>query len=238
MKTDVVIPMSNGSYWRDNELRYCLRSLEKNFIDLGKIFIVGHKPKWVKNVSHIAIGDIYPDNKGANIIRKLTSMCVNINVSDDFLFVSDDQCVLYPHRAHDFHAYYTYNMKGLPLRKGNKMWMQCLRNARKALLADDKSCYNYEPHIPLMINKEAYREIMLKYRWEDIQYPTLSLYFNNYLKHHEKLPADCRAFFDQERMDVDIIKGKQFLGYSDLGLSFKLMQKLAELFPKKCSFER
>jgi hypothetical protein len=239
MKMDVVIPLAKGgSYWQDNELRYCLRSLEKHFLDLGKVFIVGHKPRWIKNISHIAIGDMYPDNKGASIINKLTNMCINRNVSDDFLFVSDDQYVLFPTRAKDIHTYYTYDMRGETLRKGNRMWMQCLRNARKSLLADGLPCYNYEPHTPLIINKDRYRETMLMYKWEEIQYPTLSLYFNNVLKHHEKLPNDYRAFFDQEGLDVESIHGHQFLCNTDLGLSFKLMRKLNELFPRKSSFEK
>jgi len=48
--------MSDESSWGDdNELRYSLRSLEKNLIGLNRIFVVGHKPKWLVGVTHIPV---------------------------------------------------------------------------------------------------------------------------------------------------------------------------------------
>lgn len=235
---DVIIPLSTGSYWHDNELRYCLRSLDKYFLDLGEIYIVGSKPKWVKNINHIPIRDNYPDNKGACIINKITILCINNRISDDFLFVSDDQYMMYSTRSKDIKPYYVYDMKNEALRKGNKKWMQCLRNTKRTLLKEGLPCYNYEPHTPVIINKDKFRETMLKYDWGNIQYPTLSLYFNNILKEHEMLPSNYRAFFQEENIPIDVINGKNFVCHSDLGLSWQLQHKLAELFPKKSRFEK
>ena len=47
---DVVIPLGTGSRWQDNELRYCLRSIEKNLSGVNEVVIVGEKPKWLTNV--------------------------------------------------------------------------------------------------------------------------------------------------------------------------------------------
>jgi hypothetical protein len=59
---DVVYPLGTGSVWQDNELRYSLRSLEKNFPDLGRVYVVGHKPDWLGNVEHIPFGDSQSPN--------------------------------------------------------------------------------------------------------------------------------------------------------------------------------
>lgn len=67
---DVVYKLGNGSRFDDAELRYSLRSLS-NFRDLGKIYVVGKKPAWIKNVIHIPAGDPYKSNKDANIINKI-----------------------------------------------------------------------------------------------------------------------------------------------------------------------
>jgi len=40
-RVDVVYPLSNGSHWDNNELRYSLRSLEKYALNLGRVFVVG-----------------------------------------------------------------------------------------------------------------------------------------------------------------------------------------------------
>jgi len=237
---DVVLPYTNDSHWQDNELRYCLRSLEKNFLNLGEVYIIGSKPTWVRNVTHIRASDNYLDNKGGNIISKLLLACFNPAISDDFLFVSDDQYLLVPMRAQDIQPYYVYDMTGLPLRKGNKFWMQCLRNTRKTLKVEGLTLYNYEPHVPMVINKKKFIQVMKKYDWENILYPTLSLYFNNVLKTHEQLPPNHRIFYDGLEISkhMNFINGKQFLAHSDLGLSWQLQQKIKELFPKKSKFER
>ena len=245
---DVVIPHNKGSYWKCNELRYCLRSIEKNFTDLDNIYIIGYKPWWVKNVKHIKVGDYYPDNKGACIINKLISTC-DRKVSDNFLFVSDDQIFLKKISSKHINTYYLYNLNTSNLRIGNKFWMKCLRNTRDTLRRDFLPrynyapytflpCYNYEPHTPVKINKSLFKTIMSLYDWKNVLYPTLSLYFNSYITEHYKLPDNYRVFYDKEGADLSLIEGKTFLGYSDLGLSWQLQQKLQELFPSKCKYER
>ena len=235
---DVIIPLSTGSYWNDSELRYCLRSLDKYFLDLGEIYLVGGKPTWIKNVNHIPIQDNYPDNKGACIINKITILCINNRISDDFLFMSDDHCMLIPMRSKDIKPYYTYDLKNHRLNFENKLWKKCLTNLRKTLTKEGLPCYNYETHTGKIINKDKFRETMLKYDWENTLYPTHSLYFNNTVKNPEQMPGNYRIFFDREQMDVDLIRGKSWLGFSDLGLSSKLQHKLKELFPKKSRFEK
>lgn len=235
---DVVIPHNKGSYWKCNELRYCLRSIEKNFTDLDNIYIIGYKPWWVKNVKHINVGDIYPNNKGACIINKLISTCER-KVSDNFLFVSDDQIFLKKISSRQIEPYYLYDLNTANLRYGNKFWMKCLRNTRDTLNKKKYlPCYNYEPHTPVRINKRLFKIIMSLYDWKNVFYPTLSLYFNSYIIKHFKLPDNYRVFYDKEGADLSLIKGNTFLGYSDLGLSWQLQHKLMELFPKKSVYEK
>ena len=234
---DVIIPHCSESYWESQELRYCLRSIEKNFKDLGNVYIHGYCPPFVKNVIHNPIEYTY-ESKGARIIAKLLYACNNPNVSSDYLFIADDNCFLKPMGREDIKPYYTYDMKGESLRKGNKLWMQCLRNTRRTLLKEKLPCFNHEPHTPLIINKNAFKKVMAKYDWINTLYPTFSLYFNNILSVHEQLPPDYRVFYDKEGADLNLIEGKSFLAYNDLGLSSKLQFKLADLFPMKSRFEK
>jgi len=235
---DVIIPLGNGSNWENKELRYCLRSLEKNFLDLGAIYIVGDKPSWARNVKHINTPDLYFDNKGATIINKVISACIHEKVSDNFLFTSDDQCFLKPMHAKDVKPYYTYDLNKKKINYPNKFWKQCMKNTKWTLRKEKLPCFNYETHTPKVFNKELFVLAMQKYDWVNNLYPTHSLYFNNVVSVPGQIPDDYRIFFDKEGMDIRLIEGKTFLGYSDLGLSWRLQAKLKELFPKKSRFEQ
>jgi len=235
---DVVIPHNDGSYWNCNELRYCLRSLDKNFRSLGEVFIVGHKPKWVKNVKHIDMGDRYPNNKGACIINKILTACDDDRVSGNFLFISDDQCFLKSMSATSVKPYYTYDLATSRITYKNKFWRECMVGVKKTLRKAGLPCFNYETHTPKIINKSRFIDTMQLYDWAHILYPTHTLYFNHTVRTPKNMPANYRVFFDKEFMDVGLIKGKSFLGYSDLGLSWRLQKKLKELFPRKSRFER
>ncbi len=236
---DIVIPHSNQSHWECNELRYCLRSLEKNFKDIGQVFVMGHKPEWLHGAIHVNIeDDPRPEKKGANIIGKIFTASHYPFLSDDFLFCSDDVLVLHPMSKDDIKHYYTYDLKGRDLTEGNKFWMECLRNTRDTLLIDGLPCYNFETHTPRIYNRALFIETMNKYDWRDTLYPSHSLYYNNTIKTPEQMPSDYRVFFNEEGADLSLIEGKSFLSYNDLGLSAKLMLKIGELFPEPSRFEK
>jgi len=68
---DVVYPLGSGSAWDNNELRYSLRSLENNLLDLGRVFVVGQRPPWLVEAVHIPMEDTHRHNKDANLIDKV-----------------------------------------------------------------------------------------------------------------------------------------------------------------------
>ena len=58
------LPLGDGSKWGNNELRYCLRSLEENWIPDFKVVIYGDpdcKPNWLKNVVYKEVERFYPE---------------------------------------------------------------------------------------------------------------------------------------------------------------------------------
>ena len=69
---NVVYFLSHLSKNRDDwELRHSLRSVVSNFPDLGRVFIVGHRPAWIQGVEHLAIPDYHTRCKDANLYAKL-----------------------------------------------------------------------------------------------------------------------------------------------------------------------
>jgi hypothetical protein len=109
--TSIIIPLAAngfGSRHNDQELRYCLRSIEKHLTGYGDIFLIGHMPKWVRGCIHIPATD--EDRtwwKERNIYRKILLACEDPRVSDDFLFMNDDHYLLSDFVAGEFPYYYS-----------------------------------------------------------------------------------------------------------------------------------
>ena len=51
----VVYVLGTGSKWKNYELLYSLRSIEKNLKGFTDVVIVGELPSWIQNVIHIPL---------------------------------------------------------------------------------------------------------------------------------------------------------------------------------------
>jgi hypothetical protein len=238
---DVVYPLSKESTWQDNEIRYSLRSLEKNLVGLGRVFIVGRKPKWMTNVIHIPSDDPHPRNKDANIIDKVLLACHG-GISDRFLFMSDDQLILSPTKAVDLKAYHI----GCLRKKdkgfwGGGRWKRGLRRTYDLLLSKKKTVNHYDSHVPQPMDRKTFVEIMsaIDYRTGD-GYTINTLYFNQAATHHYRLNGS-KATIERSIVDVDEVRkqlmGKTYLGYNNSGLTNALKTVLAETFPEPSRYE-
>ena len=84
---DALYVLGNSSEYDNLELRLSLRSLERNAKGLESVFIVGEKPRWIKNVVHIPVDDVY--TRENNVFRKILTAC-KLDISKNFFFMNDD----------------------------------------------------------------------------------------------------------------------------------------------------
>jgi len=240
---DIVIPLGSGTRWHDNEIRYCLRSLAVNFIDLGAVFIVGEKPKWMKNVVHIKAKDTLPENKDGNIINKVLLACEHPDLSMDFIRLSDDQIILQPMRFIDIRPYFLDDLADRPSVwwQGGK-WKRRMKHTFELLRKQKKTTYHYDSHIPMPCNKYLFRDVFEKVDYEKKPGVTINTwYFNNIgLEDHQKL-MDQKAGFEMPAINIPIIwekiKDKYYLSYNDGGLNDYLKAVIMTTFPYKSKFE-
>src|SRR6056297_2738384 len=129
-------------YW---ELRMSLRSL--SFLtDIGNVFIVGHKPEWCKNVIHIPHEDPYKSNKDGNLINKLISACFHPDLSEEFLWFSDDQYVLAKPAPEDLRE--PVHNNGMHHPRSKSKWHRRLNSTIKILQSRNLTTNVYECHVP------------------------------------------------------------------------------------------
>ena len=85
---DIVYPLGRGSQWRDNELRYSLRSLEMYGVNVGKVYMIGtHLPEWCINVTYIKQNPLII-NYHSKISIAYREACNH--VGENFVIMNDD----------------------------------------------------------------------------------------------------------------------------------------------------
>lgn len=237
-KIDVVIPLGTGSKWDNNELRYALRSMEKYFLSLGKVYVVSKTlPEWVTNVIHLEQGDPLPKNKDGNIINKILRACREDGLSENFLFWSDDQVLLKPIFGCELGPVAN---RGNIASYGGSRWRDRMKHTAEILKSRGHSQYHFDSHVPQLLNKHKFLEVMESYDFENgLGYCVNTLYFNS-------INAEPQFYQEQVKASIENkccggierkIAGKTWLGYNDRGLENGIKEFLAKRFTTPSSFE-
>lgn len=241
---DIVYVLGTGSSWRDNEIRFSLRSLEKNLLDFGKVFIVGECPGFLQNVIHIPAKDIFEPglNADGNIITKVLAACKDERLSDDFLFINDDHLVINPIVAADVP----------PLHKGDmctyspdywkfNFWRGRLKRTMQVLQTQNLSTLHFDCHTPIILNKLKFTEIMECFNYaDDIGYTMKSLYGNKVYPNGLFLIDQKRTVFKHYTFEqlTERLEKPIFMSFNDFGLNNSLKWWLISEFRSKSRYER
>ena len=259
---DVCIPLGTGSKADDFELRICLRAWEQNFAELGRVFICGHYPAWLKCVEHLDVPDSDRHDKDANLVRKLLAAC-EAGISKQFVRCSDDEFLMLPSTAADLKPYHAGDLAN---RVGSKTywdggWKLRLRATGHWLRLRNKPTLHYDTHLPKLYDRDLFVQIMRDFprdayeharpkrgKWTrlpkkvgftiDTMYCNMSGYVNP-----PQLTTELLALTDgSAKWNVAKIyrklDGKRYVNCNDTGLTDAEKQVLSELFPNPSRFEK
>ena len=158
---DIVYPVRDGDH--NPELRYSLRSLVN--IPHDRVWIVGYKPEWVKNVSFI------PGNTAttyqARVYQNIMKACANTEISNHALIFNDDFYITAPvesmpmlYRGSLVDHLATPRVSGKP----DSWWSQSLKTTMVALQAHGhNNPASYELHVPIPVNRRKMLEVLAKF---------------------------------------------------------------------------
>ncbi len=232
-KIDVVYPIGDGSIWDNNELRYSIRSVEKNFLDLGRIWIVGRKPDWLTGVCWIPMEDVHKHNKDANLIDKVLAAC-RAGVTEQFVFCSDDQIFLKPIRFSEMRALHYGDLTGRD-KWASGSWWRRLRATRDVLLGRGLSTVkNFDSHCPTPYNREKFMALMPTFDYAPPPGFTINTLYCCAAGVDGEKVGRKKVTAEAKQNDADKIRegmnGRWYLGYNDGGLTDGLKKVLAEMF--------
>uniref|UniRef100_A0A6M3K6I1 Glycosyltransferase n=1 Tax=viral metagenome TaxID=1070528 RepID=A0A6M3K6I1_9ZZZZ len=217
-RVDVVYPLSNGSKWENNEIRYSLRSLEKHATNLGRVFVVTDKlPSWMRNVVHVKVLDQKGRNKDANIIDKIRA-AIKAGMSERFVFASDDQYLIAP-----------VDLSTLPVSfanpSGKGKWWKRWEHTAEHLHAAGKPAVFYESHL-----FQPHLASQFEHSVADTDYSTNPGYTVNSLAYNKYEPVP-------HSVPRRALAGVFMDNYGEAPPDHK-RQAMAERFPTPSSYER
>jgi hypothetical protein len=234
---DIIIPLGTGSRWQNNELRYCLRSIEMYLTGYNNIYIVGEKPDWIQNVIHLPFDEKRSNRfKERNILKKVLYACTDQFLSNEFLLFNDDHFLLTHIEACKFPIHHKQLLvKCLASRKEHEPYYITIQNTLHEI---GNNAFNYDTHCPIIINKELFDNVLL-FDWDkSFGYclKTLYCYANNITGEYY---PDCKINSAISFAEIkEAIKYRLYFSMGDSALRGGIKDVLKELYPNKSRYEK
>lgn len=242
---DIMYPLANRPNQDDFELRYSLRSIDK-LPWVRDLYLVGHQPEWIKDAVHIQCPDPYIRCKDANIINKILRVCAESTISDKFIVNSDDQYVL-KDIGSEMLGPWIEDPPLLPQahkKRYASRWALRIVETVNILESFGFPRRVFQSHIPYMVEKDKYPQIMTWVPWgqdngvithiyQGIRYARLDV---------KPEPKNLTVRFKgpvQTKQEIDQALGNAtFFNFGDQGLNNPLREWLKERFPEKSRWEK
>ncbi len=239
---DLVYVLGSGSCWKNNELRFSLRSVQKNLMGVRKIFVVGEDPGFLtEEIIHIPHPDPLSQNADGNMALKILRACQEKNLSNDFLFMNDDFIINRPIHAAEIPYMHKEDMKT----RGEKFWTSQfyryrLRRTFDVLKERGLPTLQYDYHAPIIFNKHQFPKVMAQFDFQaDIGYTFRSLYGNCLGLPAIPVTGHKVTIYGQYNIQQinRMVQMHTFVGYNDQGFNDSLKLWLWQNFPERSKYE-
>lgn len=166
MARDLLYVLGTGSLWKNNEIRYSIRSAAE-YTNFDKIYLVGEKPKWLRPDYYLHVKDPWQHNKPGNIFYKIYKACKELPIRDDVIFMADDYIFNHYQNLDDLRTYKRFNPlwdydRPPPAREYDRT----LYMTSQYLRAKGKGTDNYDLHSPFVIDPRKFVQMA-----EEFSYP-------------------------------------------------------------------
>ena len=236
-KYDIVYMVKDSA--PNEELRYSLRSVEKNWGPHGAVWIFGGCPPDIRP-DRYAHANMILEGKWENTHRMMRIICECDEISEDFWFFNDDFFVMRPTNE-DMPQQYNGLLQDAirEVERGGDAsafyWTAQLRILADWAEREGFGQVNYEVHKPMRINRRKMLAVMDKY--PDILF-TRSLYGNFYRIGGEDGP-DVLVKRPSERIEGLLQKEPVFLSSTEESFAGgEIGRHVREAFPERCRWER
>ncbi len=248
---DIIYPyvheVETGGFAQWEELRYSFRSLQKNFKEKFRIWLVGDKPPWLSDeVNFISSPRGKTTNPPIDIVHKMLKVIKNSEISEDFIWMNDDIYFINPVKLKDITSLKAIGNLNNIHRSTNTVFRVNLWKTFDLLKKLHLPTWNYSTHLPFYFNKEKLLKIIKRFSMNKNSFLVTTLYHNYHFPQAHPTILNVREDkikigiyksdpdFDQLRKYMEY---KKFLNHSQTGFSEGIKEILIEMFPNKSKFE-
>ena len=146
------------------ELKYSLRSVEKNF-PIRNVWFVGGQPEGLepdKRIRHVQVGN----NKWELIRSSMAKAIKEDDLSEDFFLFNDDFFVMKPVDTDSFRNFVDGTLERrineLHSEQGMNPYCRTLFKLEQELKTMHEPTMNYDVHLPMLLNKEQVKATLYK----------------------------------------------------------------------------
>lgn len=228
-----------------------LRSVAANFLDLGHIFIVGHRPVWLREgqgLTHLPCADPHGVSKDANIIHKLLLACRVLD--SDFIVNSDDQIFCRPIESRDLWAAWLDTSVHLPSAeecRNRSLWHDRLLRSLEECRRLGWPEWVCECHVPYAVDHEWYPRLMSKADCMDGNGLWTHIWLNAYIYEgpgrisHPVVPPESLMIRFRRGVSYEeskrALNSYQFVNFNDAGFTEGMIKALNEKFSEPSPWE-
>ena len=223
---DILYPIGDGSKYKDWELRFSLRSVEKHLKGFNRVFIVGRKPHWLNTNEVVYIRKEDTGRKHESIYLKIMAS-VSAGISDPFQFWNDDHFLLQDLNVEDLPYYYDNTIE---------YWAGKAQGKYKASCLNTKPGKYFDVHTPIIYTHEGLKEAFKDIDWK--KDPLIKSTFAHWLgvEGEEINDIKIQGNFKADQIKA-IIHKKMFFSIGPYALYHEMRKVLDELYPNKSKYE-
>ena len=231
---NIVIPLVKS----DNEcedLKYSLRSIEKNLIVDYSIIIIGYKPEWIKNVKHIPFVD--GGDRYGNVLNKIIIASL---LYDEFVLFHDDMFIIKPLEIDELKTVYKLQDFKYIKKWGNKPFQKMLRIVYNMLIDKKLSTINYTTHTPFFYESNKVFRVIEYFNLQCKKFVSFETLYYNYIGMQKAKNVKKVKFgkYDNSVFNKEDVIGKTFLSCDEFGKKSGIFEYIKDVFKTKSKYEK
>ena len=177
-RCDIVYFVKESAF--NEELRYSLRSVERNF-KYRNVWFCGGRPDYLRPDKLMRLNQVGL-NKWEKVRNNIRLVCENEEISEDFWLFNDDFYIMKPqdNMKPQYNGKIIDYIEDIKRKNGgsDSQYTMRLRDTIKALKEAGLTTYNYEVHKPMLINRKKALELLDRFPTE----PGFRSLYGNYFK--------------------------------------------------------
>jgi hypothetical protein len=184
--------------------------------------------------------EIGPHNADGNIIRKLIRACAIPELSDDFIFLNDDNYFIKPIHINDIYPFYKGNLDTMDPNIFASIWGRRLGRTRYHISKQGFTPLHFDHHSPIKINKHLFPEIVSQFDYaSEIGLTVKSIYASVAHPNAKLITTEEAAIFKPSTLEqINIMtKNALYMAHNDKALNDSIKYWLWQQFNQPSPYE-